>query len=130
MSDSKADDFQKNVSALIMRNQNILDILTKCQTACSRICRSTIKTATGCGCLKIKADKPLSVFPLDDNIDKEQATGTEGSLCAECQSSIENEIGEMLFYIGALCNVLGLNMANIMKKEIKNIEVLGKYSLR
>lgn len=129
MSDSKSDDFQKKVSGLIMRNQNILDILTKCQTACSRICRSTIKTATGCGCLKIKADKPLSVFPLED-ITKEQSTGVEGLLCSECQSSIENEIGEMLFYIGALCNVLDLNMADIMKKEIKNIEVLGKYSLR
>lgn len=130
MSGSKSDDFQKKVSALIMRNQNILDILTKCQSACSRISRSTVKTATGCGCLKIKADKTLSVFPLEDSIDPEQVTGIEGELCTECKGRIENEIGEILFYIGALCNVLGLSMGDIMKKEIKKIEVLGKYSLR
>ena len=124
MSDKKSADFQDKVSQLIVRNQNILDILTKCQNSCGKICRSTIKTATGCGCLKITGEKSFPILPDKEN------SGTEGTLCPECKGIIENEIGEMLFYIAGLCNVLGLSMKDIMKKEIKNVEVLGKYSLR
>ena len=129
MSEKESEDFQKKVSHLIVRNQNILDILTKCQNSCGKICRSTIKTATGCGCLKIVGEKSLSVFSDGDFAEKANS-GTEGNLCPECRSIIENEIGEMLFYIAGLCNALGLSIKDIMKKEIKNVEVLGKYSLR
>lgn len=124
MSEKKSEDFQNKVSHLIIRNQNILDILTKCQNSCNKICRSTVKTSTGCGCLKIAGEKSFSVLSDKAN------TGIKGTLCPECQSIIENEIGEMLFYIAGLCNALGLSMKDIMKKEIKNVEVLGKYSLR
>ena len=123
MSEVKSEDFQKKVSALIIRNQNVLDILTKCQNSCGKICRSTVKTATGCGCVKITGEK---IFPTLGN----KNSGIDGSLCPECKDIIENEIGEMLFYIAGLCNALGLSMKDIMKKEIKNVEVLGKYSLR
>ena len=124
MPDLKSEDFQKRVSRLIIRNQNIIDILTKCQGACSKICRSSVKTATGCGCLKINVEKKLS------SESSEEMTGISGALCPECKDIIEKEIGEMLFYIAGLCNAMGLSMRDIMKKEIKNIEVLGKYSLR
>ncbi len=129
MSEKQSEDFQKKVSHLIVRNQNILDILTKCQNSCGKICRSTVKTATGCGCLKIVGEKNLSVFSDEDFAGKANS-GTEGKLCPECKGIIENEIGEMLFYIAGLCNALGLSIKDIMKKEIKNVEVLGKYSLR
>ncbi|MBQ3022206.1 MAG: DUF1573 domain-containing protein [Clostridia bacterium] len=124
MPDLKSEDFQKKVSHLIIRNQNVVDILTKCQSACSKICRSSIKTATGCGCLEINATKKLA------SVSSDEMTGISGTLCPECREIIENEIGEMLFYIAGLCNAFGLSMRDIMKKEIKNIEVLGKYSLR
>lgn len=129
MSEKQSEDFQKKVSHLIVRNQNILDILTKCQNSCGKICRSTVKTATGCGCLKIVGEKSLPAFSDGDFAEKTNS-GTEGKLCPECRSIIENEIGEMLFYIAGLCNALGLSIKDIMKKEIKNVEVLGKYSLR
>lgn len=129
MSEKQSEDFQKKVSHLIVRNQNILDILTKCQNSCGKICRSTVKTATGCGCLKIAGEKNLPAFSDGDFAEKTNS-GTEGKLCPECRSIIENEIGEMLFYIAGLCNALDLSIKDIMKKEIKNVEVLGKYSLR
>ena len=129
MSEKESEDFQQKVSHLIVRNQNILDILTKCQNSCGKICRSTVKTATGCGCLRIVGEKSLSVFSHEDLAEKSNS-GTEGELCPECRDIIENEIGEMLFYIAGLCNALGLSIKDIMKKEIKNVEVLGKYSLR
>jgi len=130
MSGQKSEDFQKKVSALIIRNRNILDILTKCQNSCSKICRSTVKTATGCGCLKINAEKKAPVFSDGEILSVNGGSDIYGSLCHECKDIIENEIGEMLFYTAALCNALGLSLGEIMKKEIKNVEMLGKYSLR
>ena len=124
MPDLKSEDFQKRVSKLIIRNQNVIDILTKCQSACSKICRSSVKSATGCGCLKINVEKKFA------SESQEEMSGISGTLCGECKEIIEKEIGEMLFYIAGLCNAMGLSMRDIMKKEIKNIEVLGKYSLR
>ena len=74
-------------------------------------------------------EKSLPVF-YDGDFAEKANSGTEGNLCPECRDIIENEIGEMLFYIAGLCNALGLSIKDIMKKEIKNVEVLGKYSLR
>lgn len=127
MSNNSVDIFQKNVDSLIARNRNLLDILTKCQVTCSKVCRSTIKSATGCGCLKITGEK--SPIDFSQPSLKSKATSIEGELCHECKSIIEDEIGESLFYIASLCNALGISMGNIMAREIEKVEVLGKYSL-
>lgn len=124
------DHFQKKVASLLVRNSNILDILTKCQISCARLCRSTVKSATGCGCTKITALKTPTQFSSNGPLPSAQTTGTDGSVCSDCRNIIENEIGEMLFYIASLCNALDISMDDIMKREIKNVEALGKYSLR
>ena len=129
MSAPKSYDFQKKVSTLIIRNRNLLDILTKCQSSCSRMCRSTVKTATGCGCLRIYAEK-TQLFQDDESTSHSKRNDISGKLCDDCRDIIENEIGEMLFYTAALCDALGLSMGEIMKKEIKSVEMLGKYSLK
>ena len=130
MHTTPSEDFQKKVAALIVRNSNVLDILTKCQTSCARLCRSTVKSATGCGCIKIVAEKSLSALENTSDFSPKDMSGITGDLCNDCQSSIENEIGETLFYIASLCNALGVSMNDIMQREIKNVEALGKYSLR
>lgn len=130
MSISQAEEFQQKVSSLIVRNSNVLDILTKCQALCGRICRSSIKSATGCGCVKISAEKSLSAYSGGENFSPKEMSGVEGRLCTDCKGIVEGEIGEMLFYVASLCNALGLSMSEIMEKEIKNVEALGKYSLR
>ena len=56
---SLSEDFQSKVSVLIARNNNILDILTKFQDSSAKTCRSVIKSATGCGCVKINAEKAV-----------------------------------------------------------------------
>ena len=127
MNGSPVDIFQKNVGSLIARNRNVLDILTKCQVTCGKICRSTIKSATGCGCLKITGEKASLDF--SENAFEKNETSIEGKLCHECRGIIENEIGESLFYIASLCNALGISMEDVMKREIEKVEVLGKYSL-
>ena len=124
-----AEEFQKKTENLVVRNANILDIITKCQGSCDKICRSTVKSATGCGCIEISAEKeiPALTRPL---LSPRQRSGIDGTLCPECKSRVENEIGETLFYIASLCNALELSLSEIMQQEIKRVEILGRYSLR
>lgn len=130
MHTTPSEDFQKKVAALIVRNSNVLDILTKCQTSCAKLYRSTVKSATGCGCTKIIAEKSLTALENTADFSPKDMAGITGALCNDCKSSIQNEIGETLFYIASLCNALGVSMNDIMQREIKNVEALGKYSLR
>ena len=89
-----------------------------------------VKSATGCGCVDISGEKSLSAFSLPEDFDAKEASGMDGNLCGACKSRVEDEIGELLFYIAGMCNALELDMNEIMQKEIKNVEVLGKYSLK
>lgn len=129
MAHSLSEDFQDKVALLIARNNNLLDILTKYQDCCSKTCRTVVKSATGCGCIKISAEKTAINLNTVKEMSPKDLSGTSGTICHYCKERIENEIGESLFYIAGLCNALGLSMNEIAKKEIKNVEMLGKYSL-
>ena len=129
MSRSVFEEFQNKVAMLIARNNNLLDILTKYQDCCSKTCRSVVKSATGCGCMKISAEKMPINLNSYKNKSPQDLSGADGLLCPYCRDRIENEIGESLFYIAGLCNALGLSMNDIAKKEIRNVEMLGRYSL-
>ena len=130
MARSLSEDFQSKVSLLIARNNNILDILTKFQDSCGKTNRSVIKSATGCGCVKINAEKTSFNIEEIKSLSPKELSGIKGDICSFCRERIENEIGETLFYLAGLCNAMGLSMKDIMKKEISNVEMLGRYSLR
>jgi len=53
-----------------------------------------------------------------------------GELCDNCRDVIEREIGNNLFYLTSLCNLLDLNLYDILLKEYNKINTLGKYSMR
>ena len=127
---SLSDDFQSKVSVLITRNNNVLDILTKLQDSCSKTCRSVIKSATGCGCVEIKSGKSTFDIDLIKTLSPKELSGIDGNICHDCKDRIADEIGDSLFYIAALCNALELSLKDIIKKEISNVEMLGKYSLK
>ncbi len=127
---SFSEDFQKEVALLIARNNNLLDILTKYQDSCAKVCRTAVKTATGCGCITIHAEKTLFDINSIQNMSPKELSGTSGNLCTTCRERLENEIGESFFYLAAICNALEMSMKDIMKKEIDNVEILGKYSLK
>ena len=129
MARSLSEDFQSKVSLLIARNNNILDILTKFQDSCCKTSRSVIKSATGCGCVQIKGKKTVFDIEAIKNLSPKELSGIEGDICPYCRERIENEIGESLFYMAGLCNAMGFSMKDIMKKELSNVEMLGKYSL-
>ena len=130
MAHSLSEDFQSKVSLLIARNNNILDILTKFQDSSAKTCRSVIKSATGCGCVEIKSGRPSFDIDSVKTRSPKELSGIIGNICPDCKDHIADEIGDSLFYIAALCNALELSLKDIIKKELSNVEMLGKYSLK
>lgn len=134
MKDVIFDDFQNTVNESLLRHRSILDILTKLQESESRINRAVAKSITTCGCIEVDARKNKSIYKDDDMGIKELKDSLEthlnGKLCENCRDVIESEIGNNLFYLASLCNLLDLNLYDIFLKEYDKMDTLGKYTLR
>ena len=134
MKDVIFDDFQNSVDASLLRHRSILDIMTKLQESQARINRAVAKTITSCGCVEIHStNEPLTVNNFIDNIDDFENFSTpqiKGELCENCREIIQAEIGNNLFYLSSLCNLLDLNLYDVYLKEYDKIKTLGKYTLR
>lgn len=136
MKDVIFDDFQNSVDELLLRHRSILDIMTKLQESEARINRAVAKTITNCGCIEIHSTKQQQQQPERNDIDNMEDLKNflnpqvNGELCENCRDVIENEIGNNIFYLASLCNLLGLNLYDIFLKEYDKIDTLGKYSLR
>lgn len=118
LEDIMAEEFQLVVAKYINRNKNILDIITKYQTATARLNRAVVKSATQCGCISIEGKKS-GEQPI-----------IAGTLCADCKEVIENEIGDSLFYIAGICNALDMSIYDIILKEKNQLNLLGNFSLK
>lgn len=130
MKDVIYDEFQDKVDEVLIRHASLLDILSKLSDAESKSSRAVIKSITRCGCLSLDATK--TQLPKDANYDdlKEyRADHIQGSLCSTCREKIEEELGNLEFYVAALCNSLGISLYDVMLKEYKKINTLGKFSL-
>lgn len=132
MKDVIFDDFQNSVNDSLLRHKSILDILTKYSESNARVNRAIAKSITNCGCVSVKAEKQK--LP-SDSIDIEALRNclkshVNGELCDNCRDVIEREIGNNLFYLTSLCNLLDLNLYDILLKEYNKINTLGKYSMR
>lgn len=136
MKDIIFDEFQNCVDEYLLRHRSILDILTKLQETEARTNRAVAKSITNCGCIKIKPGEirmPTEGKDIDDNIrilKNRLDNQIEGNLCNDCREIIEKEIGDNIFYIASLCNLLDLNLYDILLKEYNRMNTLGKYSLR
>ena len=134
MKDVIFDNFQNSVSESLLRHRSILDIMTKLQESEARINRAVAKSVTTCGCVTVEAIKQQYQIDKDD-IDMETLksclqTHIKGSLCDNCRDVVEGEIGNNLFYLTSLCNLLDLNLYDILLKEYDKISTLGKFTLR
>ena len=122
--------FQDSVSKVLVRHKSILDVVTKYQESCAKVNRAVVKSATSCGCIKVNAEKQN----IPDDASYEELHGymnnhLSGVVCDVCRDKIEKEMGNHLFYMAALCNTLDLQLEDILEKQLKNIDTLGKYSL-
>lgn len=134
MKDVIFDDFQNSVNESLLRHRSILDIMTKLQESEARINRAVAKTVTNCGCMSVEAKKQNMEIHKED-IDLEDLkyqlqTHIAGKACDNCRDVLERELGNHLFYLASLCNVLDVNMYDVLLKEYDRIDTLGKFSLR
>lgn len=124
------DEFQNTVSELLLCNRSILDIMGKVQETNARLHQSIIKSVTRCGCIKINASK--TAIPTDATMADLKLimdSHIKGNLCDSCQETIESSVGKLILYTAAICNLLDLNMYDILLKEQKQMKILGFYNL-
>jgi len=134
MKDCIFDNFQNSVDESLLRHRSILDIITKLQESESRVNRAVAKSITKCGCIKVGSKDQSTTANIDDfNLDDLRSShdpAVHGNLCENCREVIERELGNNLFYITSLCNLLDLNLYDILLKEYNKISTLGKYTMR
>lgn len=131
MKDLLYNDFQDSVDELLMRHRSILDVLTKFQESQTRVNRAIVKAVTSCGCIEINSKKQvysndISLQELKDFMD----THLKGNICSNCRDVIEKELGNNLFYMAALCNLVDISMYDVMLKEYEKIKTLGVFSMK
>lgn len=134
MKDILFDQFQNSVEECLIRHKSILDVLTKLQESEARVNRAVCKSATRCGCIEINAKKQINL-PNNEEITLESLNNmlnsqVEGEICDDCRDIIENELGNHMFYLIALCNILNINLYDVLIKESNKIVTLGEYTLR
>lgn len=122
--------FQDLVSQVLIRHRSILDCLTKFQESTARVNRSIIKTVTNCGCISINAGKQQ--YPNTESLkDCSRIINShlKGELCEHCREIISEEIGNHLFYLTAMCDLLGYDLSDIINAEKSRINTLGHFLL-
>ncbi len=129
MKDILCDGFQQTVEEYLIRHRSILDILSKMQESDARVNRAISKAVTSCGCIRVSAERQtapedISLEQFKDHMD----THVSGNLCEHCKEVLESEIGSNLFYMAALCNLLHLNLYDIMLKEHKKLSTLRFFN--
>lgn len=129
MNSSDCTRFQEKVNELLVRHRSVLDVLSKYQESNARVNRAVAKTVTNCGCLSIKAQRQ----PIPEGAELEQLpeltrTHIEGRVCDSCREVLEAELGNNLFYLVALCNLLDLDMGTVMAKEFDKVSLLGRFN--
>lgn len=127
---SLCNEFQKEVSDVLIRHKSILDVMTKLEEYNSRINRAVAKSVTSCGCISINAKKQdYSKESFENNLETVE-NHLKGEICPSCKDILEKEMGSYMFYLAAMCNTLDLNLDDVLEKEHKTIKTLGIFSLK
>lgn len=130
MKDLIIDQFQNSVEENLIRHVSLLDIITKFSEASSKVNRAVAKSITTCGCLQLSnCSKDLPEDAVYDQLKEHSHTELSGELCPVCREKIESEIGNLMFYLAAMCNKADVNMYDVFLKEYDRIQTLGKYNL-
>jgi NTP pyrophosphatase (non-canonical NTP hydrolase) len=131
MKDLICDEFQNTVGDLLIRHHSVIDVLSKLSESACRVNRAVIKSVTECGCVSIKAEKVdipehlESVAELKACLDHH----LRGELCSHCDEVVMSELGKLLFYTAALCNILDINLYDVFITEHKKSQALGYFNM-
>ena len=129
-SNTICDNFQEQVSLVLIRHKSILDIMTKLDGYNARITRAIAKSVTSCGCITINANKQDFGNDSFENMQEKAQSHVHGRICDSCKDILEEEMGSYMFYLASLCNTLNLDLSDIVEKEYDRIKTLGIYSLK
>ncbi|HRY12902.1 MAG TPA: DUF1573 domain-containing protein [Syntrophomonadaceae bacterium] len=131
MKDLICDEFQNTVGDLLIRHHSLIDVLSKLSECNSRVNRSVIKAVTDCGCVCIEAKKVDIPEHLESVAELKACLDSHlrGNLCPKCNEVIMCEMGKLLFYTAALCNILDINLYDVFIKENKKAHALGYFNM-
>ena len=131
MKDLICDEFQNTVADLLIRHHSVVDVLTKLSESNCRVNRSVIKAVTDCGCVSIQAQKIDIPDHLESVAELKACLDSHlrGELCPQCDEVVTGELGKLLFYIAALCNILDINLYDVFIKEQKRSQALGFFNM-
>ncbi|BFH65482.1 MULTISPECIES: DUF1573 domain-containing protein [Paenibacillus] len=122
--------FQDQVSELLLRHRSLLDVLSKNGQSSASVNRAVAKAITDCGCIELHATQQS--FEPEVNLEKAKdvaRTHVRGELCENCKDIISAELGRNIFYMSALCNLLGINLDEVVQKESEKCSTLGLFNL-
>ena len=122
--------FQEQVSDLLLRHRSLLDVLSKFGQSSAAVNRSVTKAVTDCGCIELNARKQQYSNDLDlANAKETLESHLSGEMCEHCRDAIQNELGRNLFYMTALCNHLNIKLDEVIAKESDKCSTLGFFNL-
>lgn len=123
-------DFQNQVSDLLLRHRSLLDVLSKNGQSSASLNRAVVKAVTDCGCIEIHATQQTFEPELNLASSKEVVgTHVSGQLCENCKEFISTELGRSMFYLSALCNLLDINMDEVVAEESTKCSTLGLFNM-
>jgi len=128
MPDAVCRDFQETVGKYLARHRSVLDVMSRLQEAAARTNRALAKAVTTCGCIQIQAEKQQ--IPPDADyrgLARHMKTHVTGELCEACREILESEIGLQLLYLAGLCEVLGLDLGEVLERETDRLSALGPF---
>lgn len=130
MSASTLQDFQGQVSDLLLRHRSLLDVVTKFSQSNSSVNRAVAKSITECGCIELLAKPQGFSEEMElDQANRQSKTHLKGTLCEQCREIIQGELGKNLFYMSALSNLLDLRLQDALDKESEKCSTLGWFNL-
>jgi hypothetical protein len=130
MSAPTLDQFQQQVSELLLRHRSLLDVMSKFGQSSASVNRAVTKAVTDCGCIELNARKQQ----YSDELNLENAKATlqshlSGAVCEHCRDVLKAELGRNLFYMTALCNQLNIKLDEVISDEYDKCSTLGLFNL-
>jgi hypothetical protein len=123
-------EFQNQVSDLLLRHRSLLDVMSKNGQSSASLNRAVVKAVTDCGCIEIHAAQQTFKPELDLTSSMNNVrTHVSGHLCENCKEIISTELGRNMFYMSALCNLLEINMDDVVTEESKKCSTLGLFNM-
>lgn len=128
MEDVLCREFQGTVARYLARHKSVLDVMSKLHEAGSRTNRAVAKAVTSCGCIRVNAAR--QTVPSDSDfrdIARHMSSHVDGDLCEGCRDILETEIGHQLLYLAGLCEILRLDLGQVLAKERDRLNALGPF---